>query len=82
MATVPEKIKYRGQVYVLKTATTKAAAWESLPKGWDKKSLKSMWRSLTGSRKHKITACMKKVEGHVDNPGAFCASLARKMGAK
>jgi hypothetical protein len=79
MTTVPKKIKYRGQVYVLKTATTKAAAWENLPKGWDKKSLKSMWRSLTGSRKHKITACAKKMDGKVSDAYAFCASLARKV---
>lgn len=54
--------------------------WSRLPKGWDQDSLKSMWKSLTGDRKHKITKCMKKMEGKVDNPGAFCASLARKVG--
>lgn len=53
------------------------AAWESLPKGWTKESLKSMWESLTGSAQHKVTACIKKVEGSgIDDPGAFCASLA------
>lgn len=55
--------------------------WSKLPKGWDQDSLKSMWNSLTGDRKHKITACMKKMRGKVDDPGAFCASLARKVGA-
>lgn len=77
VAPVPTRIQYQGQEYVLQTA-----AWESLPKGWTSKSLKSMWRSLTGKRKHRITACMKKLEGHVDDPGAFCASLARRMKGK
>lgn len=54
--------------------------WSKLPKGWTQESLKKMWSSLTGDRKHKITKCMKKMEGKVDNPGAFCASLARKVG--
>lgn len=56
--------------------------WKDLPKGWTKDSLKSMWGSLTGDREHKVTACMKKMSGKVDNPGAFCASLAREVGAK
>jgi hypothetical protein len=56
------------------------AAWETLPKGWTEESLNSFWNSLTGDRKHKITACMKKMEGKIDNPGAFCASLARRLG--
>jgi hypothetical protein len=56
------------------------SAWETLPKGWTEESLNSFWNSLTGDRKHKITACMKKMEGKIDNPGAFCASLARRLG--
>lgn len=56
--------------------------WKDLPKGWTADSVKSMWGSLTGDRKHKVTACMKKMDGKVDDPGAFCASLARKVGAK
>lgn len=56
--------------------------WKDLPKGWTKDSLKSFWGSLTGDREHKVTACMKKMAGKVDDPGAFCASLARKVGAK
>jgi len=54
--------------------------WETLPKGWTEESLNSFWDTLTGDRKHKITACMKKMEGKVDNPGAFCGSLARRLG--
>jgi hypothetical protein len=57
----------------------KASAWENLPKGWTQESLKKMWNSLTGGRKHKVTACMKALDGKVDDPGAFCASLADKM---
>lgn len=57
----------------------KTAAWENLPKGWTQESLNKMWESMTGDRKHKVTACIKKMGGKVDDPGAFCASLADKM---
>lgn len=60
----------------------KQTAWESLPDGWTPDTLKDFWSTLTGDRKHKITACMKKFEGIVDNPGAFCGSLAREVGYK
>lgn len=52
--------------------------WESV----SPKEKKSHWASLTGSNKHKITACMNSVEGHVDNPGAYCKSLADEVGYK
>lgn len=56
------------------------AAWENLPKGWTEKSVQKMWESLTGNApKHKVSACIRKMEGQVDDPGAFCASLADKM---
>ena len=56
------------------------AAWETLPKGWTEESLKKMWESLTGrAPKHKVSACMRKMEGKIDDPGAFCASLADKI---
>ena len=57
------------------------AAWEGLPKGWTQESLKKFWGSLTGDVKHKVTKCIKKMEGggSVDDAGAFCASLADKM---
>ena len=54
-------------------------AWDKLPPGWTEESLKSFWSSLTGDRKGKVTACIKKMEGKVDDPGAFCASLADKI---
>jgi len=60
--------------------TTTADKWKSLPKGWTEKSLKKFWGSLTGDRKHKITQCIKKMTGKVDDPGAFCGGLASKVG--
>jgi len=57
------------------------AQWESLPKGWTQESLKSYWDSLVGAASHKVTQCIEKMKGSegVDDPGAFCASLADKM---
>jgi len=56
-----------------------ADGWETLPKGWTDDSVKKFWKSLTGENKHKVTKCMKKMEGKFDDPGAFCASLADKV---
>lgn len=53
-----------------------ANKWMTKPKGWTDESRSKFWTSLTGDRKHKVTACIKKMEGKVDDPGAFCASLA------
>lgn len=61
-------------------AAGREAAWENLPKGWTEESVKSMWATLTGDTKHKITKCMKEMEGKVDNTGAFCGSLASHVG--
>lgn len=48
-----------------------------LPKGWTDESRKKFWNTLTsGAPKHKVTKCIKRMEGKVSNPGAFCASLA------
>lgn len=62
----------------------KTAAWESLPKGWTEESVKKFWGALTGDVKHKVTKCIKKMEGKggLDDPGAFCASLADKVEGK
>jgi hypothetical protein len=57
-----------------------SARWEDLPKGWTDESREKYWESLTGDNKHKITKCMKEMEGKIDDPGAFCASLARQVG--
>lgn len=59
-----------------------AAKWESKPKGWTDESRKKFWNSLTGGVKHKVTKCMKQMEGKVDDPGAFCASLADRVEGK
>ena len=64
---------------VARSYLSKKAAWDSLPKGWTQESMEKMWESLTGDRKHKVTACIKKMTGKVDDPGAFCASLADKI---
>jgi hypothetical protein len=55
------------------------AKWQSLPRGWTKDSLKKFWDSLTGDAQHKVTACMDKMKGKLDDPGAFCASLKDKV---
>jgi len=62
------------------TARVVSKSWDSLPKGWTEESVKSFWKSLTGDRKHKITQCIKKMTGDMDNPEAFCASLAQRVG--
>lgn len=59
--------------------TKQAEGWSKLPKGWTQESVKKFWDKLTGDRKHKVTACIKKMEGKMDDPGAFCASLADMM---
>jgi hypothetical protein len=56
-----------------------ADKWKSLPKGWTEDSVKKFWDSLTGDNKHKVTKCIKQMDGKVDDPGAFCASLADKV---
>lgn len=67
------------KVRKIKASALFQAAWESLPKGWTEESLKSMWNTMTGDVKHKVSSCMRKMEGKVDDPGAFCASLADKI---
>lgn len=58
----------------------RTAAWENLPEGWTEESVQSFWDSLTGDVKHKITKCMKQMEGKVTDTGAFCGSLASQVG--
>jgi len=64
--------------------TRQAEKWESMPKGWTNESREKFWGTLTGDNKHKVTKCIKEMEGKggIDDPGAFCASLAdRVMGS-
>jgi hypothetical protein len=57
-----------------------AKPWSKLPKGWTEESLESFWESLTSrAPKHKVTQCIKRMEDKMDDPGAFCASLADKV---
>lgn len=57
----------------------KTSAWENLPRGWTEESLRSFWNSLGGKGEHKVTRCIEKMKGDIDNPGAFCASLERRI---
>jgi len=56
--------------------------WESLPKGWDRESLKSFWDTLTDETpagEGGVRKCIKKISSvypEIDNPEAFCASAA------
>ena len=52
-----------------------AAEWETLPVGWTDESLKQFWDSIGGS----VTKCMAAIDGHVDDPGAFCAALKDRI---
>jgi len=56
-------------------AKREAAGWEGEPEGWTNKSKKEFWDSLGGS----VEKCIEKVDGAVDDPGAFCASLADEI---
>lgn len=54
-----------------------ADKWKSLPKGWTEESVNKFWESLTSKApKHPVSRCIRQMEGKVDDPGAFCASLA------
>jgi len=61
--------------------TRQADKWQSLPNGWTNESRKKFWDTLTGDNKHKVTKCIKEMEKKdgIDNPGAFCASLADRV---
>jgi len=53
--------------------------FEDLPPGWDRDSLMSFARSLTGKTKSDpegfFTACMDEMEDKFDEPEKFCAAL-------
>lgn len=70
--------------YIIRHAIREAIeeAWETLPRGWSEESLQRFWSSLTKNRKHKITACAKRIAGHVSDPWAFCGSLASRLGER
>lgn len=59
----------------LELAQKVTSEWLNYPKGWTKETAKKFWNSITKDRVHKRKACMKAMEGKIDNPGAFCNSL-------
>ena len=66
--------------WLAERAMGRTAAWENLPEGWTEDSVQSFWDSMTGDVKHKITKCMKQMDGKVTDTGAFCGSLASQVG--
>jgi hypothetical protein len=60
---------------VLKLSWSDAAAWESMPKGWTKDSLKKFWKSVGES----VSKCSEKMKGKISDPDAFCASIKDKI---
>lgn len=66
--------------YLIRQATLRAAGkWQSLPKGWTEDSLESFWDSLADGKRHKVTQCISKMKGKVDDPGAFCAAARDRI---
>lgn len=59
-----------------------AEGMEGLPKGWTQSSLKKFAKSLTGkegTQKGFFDKCVKKMQGKIDNPEAFCASAKDEL---
>jgi hypothetical protein len=76
---LPKLVKHFADVKMASTSMS-AAKWEGMPKGWTDESRKKFWNSLTsGAPKHKVSQCIKKMDGKVTNAGAFCASLADRV---
>lgn len=55
----------------------KGKKWKKLPKGWDTESRKDYYESIGG-----FDGCMEEMEGKMDDPGAFCASLKDRVKGK
>jgi len=66
-------------LYVARLMQREGIGWDRLPKGWTQESVEKFWSSLTGDVKHKVTKCIKRMEGKMDDPGAFCGSLADQV---
>lgn len=62
-----EKVTFKGQ----------DIGWKKYPKGWSRESVQKFAKSLSGdpSSKGWFDACVKKMEGKLDNPQAFCATV-------
>jgi len=74
-------------VHAAKKKGKKDKPWGKLPKGWTKKSAEAFWKTLLtddgkeSMPKHKVTKCVKELKSakEIDDPGAFCASLADRI---
>jgi len=64
-----------GQDMLLLAAEQTADKWKGMPKGWTNESRKKFWDSVGGS----VDKCIDKMEGKVDDPGAFCSSLKDRV---
>lgn len=49
--------------------------WKGMPHGWTDESRKKFWDSVGGS----VDKCISKMEGKVDDAGAFCSSLKDRV---
>jgi len=59
-----------------------AEGMEGLPKGWTQKSVRKFSKSLTGKEGTKegfFDRCVKKMQGKMSNPQAFCASVKDEL---
>lgn len=52
-----------------------ADKWKGMPHGWTDESRKKFWDSIGGS----VDKCVSKMEGKVDDAGAFCSSLKDRV---
>lgn len=53
-----------------------ASKWKKMPPGWKSKSRKNFFSNLADES---VGECMKRIKDHVDDPGAFCASLKDRV---
>lgn len=53
---------------------SKEDGWEDKPKGWDDQSTAKYYKSMS-AEEGPTSDCIDKIDGNVDDPGAFCASL-------
>lgn len=49
--------------------------WNDLPQGWTSDSRDKYAASMAQTQEGPVSSCMDKIDGHVTDPGAFCASL-------
>jgi TRAP-type C4-dicarboxylate transport system substrate-binding protein len=76
MASISESVVASA---IREAAKKQADRWEDMPKGWTDESREKFWNSLTGDVQHRITKCIKEMQGKVSDPGAFCGALASRV---